>query len=255
MMPTRRQREITRRTRLKARHQRLVERDMVKALRALAFAVADNPRALKSIARAHERDIAAALRRRLAAIAFQFGNDQIIMINRPKAARQLLEGKDVQGAFDGVIAQWLRRHAAAAAKSIVDTFRKTLAGIIADAFNDGVNERETGRRIRTRAPEISRTAAERIARTETHTASERGSYDAAKASGLDMVKEWASAEDQRTRQSHAEADGQIKEMDQPFEVGSEALQFPGDPSAHIREIVNCRCVGLYHPRIDGEIIR
>jgi uncharacterized protein with gpF-like domain len=254
-MMTRRQREINRRTRLKARHQRLIARDMAKVLKTFAFAVADNPRALKSIARAYQKDIAAALRRRMAATAFQFGNDQIALINRPKAARQLLEGKDVQGLFDGAIARWLRQHAAEAAKSIVETFRNQLAGIIADAFNDGVNERETGRRIRARAPDLSRSSAERIARTETHTASERGSYDAAKASGLDMVKEWASAEDQRTRESHAQADGQIKEMDQPFEVGGEAMQFPGDPSAHIREIVNCRCVGLYHPQIDGEILR
>ncbi|MDZ7824512.1 MAG: phage minor head protein [Ahrensia sp.] len=228
---------------------------MAKVLQALAFAVAANPRAIKSISRAYERDIAAALRRRIAVIAFQFGNDQIILLNRVKAAHQLLEGKNAQGDFDGVIARWIRRHAVAAAKNIAESFRKTLANIIADAFNDGANERETGRRIRNRAPEISRKAAERIARTETHSAAERGSYDAAKASGLEMVKEWASAEDQRTRASHAEADGQIKEMDVPFTVGTESLLFPGDPSAHIKEIVNCRCVALYHPIIDGEIIR
>lgn len=254
-MTTRRQREINRRTRLKARHERLVSRDMVKALSDFAFTVSERPGDLKKISKAFEPVIAAALVRRLKVISFTFGNEQIAVINRPKAAEQLLEGKDVQGVFESEIAQWLRKHAAKAAKSIARTFQKTLAAIIADAHNDGVNERETGKRIRDRAPAITKVQAERIARTETHSASERGSYNAAKASGLDMVKEWASAEDKRVRQSHAMIDGTITEMNEYFSVGESKMLYPGDQAGEVKEIVNCRCIGLYHPRIDGEILR
>ena len=82
-----------------------------------------------------------------------------------------------------------------------------------------------------------------------------GADEAARSTGLEMIKEWASAEDSRTRPSHAEADGDEVPLDEPFVVGDARLMVPGDPSGPAKEIINCRCAILHHPVIGGEVIR
>lgn len=70
-----------------------------------------------------------------------------------------------------------------------------------------------------------------------------------------MIKEWASAEDSRTRPSHAAADGDEVPLDEPFSVGGELLMVPGDPRGSAKNVANCRCSILHHPVIGGEVIR
>lgn len=63
-----------------------------------------------------------------------------------------------------------------------------------------------------------------------------------------VVRTWAATKDARTRDSHAEMDGQRRGMDEPYESPSGALlMFPGDSSlgAPAEEIINCRCTELY----------
>jgi len=54
-------------------------------------------------------------------------------------------------------------------------------------------------------------------------------------------KEWIAASDSLTRDSHADADGQVVKNDKPFSVGGYSLMYPGDPSGGPEEICNCRC--------------
>ena len=56
-----------------------------------------------------------------------------------------------------------------------------------------------------------------------------------------MEREWVSALDARTRPEHAEADGQVVGVDEPFIVGGEKLMFPGDRNGSGWNIYNCRC--------------
>lgn len=79
---------------------------------------------------------------------------------------------------------------------------------------------------------------ERIARTETIGATNYGAFEAIKQSGLKCKKEWVATLDERTRDRHAEMDGETAELDQPFSNG---LMFPGDPDGPPEEIINCRC--------------
>ena len=67
----------------------------------------------------------------------------------------------------------------------------------------------------------------------------------AKEKGADVVKQWDSTLDARTRDSHAQVDGEIKELDEKFSNG---LRFPGDPSGGAAEVVNCRCALLQRAR-------
>ena len=45
------------------------------------------------------------------------------------------------------------------------------------------------------------------------------------------------------RDDHANADGQLRRLDDAFDVGGEQLMKPGDGSA--KQSVNCRCVPTY----------
>ena len=84
---------------------------------------------------------------------------------------------------------------------------------------------------------------ETIARTETMRASNAGAFNLYKAWGTTQ-KEWLATGDGRTRDSHAAANGQVVDIDQPFTVGGAAMQYPGDPNAPLSEVANCRCTVL-----------
>jgi HK97 family phage portal protein len=84
-----------------------------------------------------------------------------------------------------------------------------------------------------------------IARGEVVSASNWSSQQAARRSGLTLKKVWLATEDSRTRPAHAEADGQEVDLDEPFEVGGEKLQYPGDPSGSAENIIQCRCTQFY----------
>jgi SPP1 gp7 family putative phage head morphogenesis protein len=84
----------------------------------------------------------------------------------------------------------------------------------------------------------------RIARTEGHRVQVQSGMDAcykAAEMGCNVVKQWDSTMDKRTRESHAMLDGQIRELDEPFSNG---LMFPGDPDGEAAEVINCRCALL-----------
>lgn len=59
-----------------------------------------------------------------------------------------------------------------------------------------------------------------------------------------MRKQWQATEDERTRHTHDEADGQTVNFSDPFMVGGFALAFPGDPAGPPQEVINCRCTPI-----------
>ena len=101
--------------------------------------------------------------------------------------------------------------------------------------------------LQTRIPTMNRDSAIRTARTAVTNAQNAGrmdSYVAATKMGIEMEREWVSALDARTRPEHAEADGQVVGVDEPFIVGGEKLMFPGDRSGSGWNIYNCRCTQI-----------
>lgn len=84
----------------------------------------------------------------------------------------------------------------------------------------------------------------RITRTEGHRIQVQSAMDAAeqaKEHGAEVVKQWDSTLDRRTRPAHKKVDGEIRELDEKFSNG---LMFPGDPNGKASEVVNCRCALL-----------
>lgn len=97
----------------------------------------------------------------------------------------------------------------------------------------------------------------RICRTEMGRISQESKFDCmvrAKENGADIVKQWDSTMDSRTRESHSKLDGQVREIEEPFEIDGEKAMFPcGFGKAHLD--INCRCVVLERARwaIEAEL--
>lgn len=92
----------------------------------------------------------------------------------------------------------------------------------------------------------------RISRTEGHRIQTKAALDAqhkAKEKGADIVKQWDATLDGSTRKSHRKLDGQIRELDEDFEVDGKKAKAPGhfgDPA----EDCNCRCAILQRARCE-----
>jgi len=56
-------------------------------------------------------------------------------------------------------------------------------------------------------------------------------------------KTWATVGDERVRPEHRAADSQATDINKPFTVGGQQLQYPGDTSmgASAKNVINCRC--------------
>ena len=92
--------------------------------------------------------------------------------------------------------------------------------------------------------EMNKDAAIRSARTIVTGAENKGrmdSYHRAEQDGIILEKEWLATTDSRTRDWHAELDGQTRPIDKPFENAIGKIMFPGDPTADSANVYNCRC--------------
>lgn len=133
------------------------------------------------------------------------------------------------------------------AKLGVDTtvLKKRIANNIARGISTASDYRTIARNINLTA-NIGFNKAMRIARTEGHRIQCEAALDAqyaAKAAGADIVKQWDAALDANTRETHRMLDGQIKELDEPFEVdGMQAMNPAGFGIAAMD--INCRCALL-----------
>lgn len=70
--------------------------------------------------------------------------------------------------------------------------------------------------------------------------------------GIRVQKMWIATLDNKTRDAHADLDGQIVDVDKPFTVSVNGqtmeIMYPGDPSADPSLVYNCRCtLGYVYP--------
>lgn len=89
-----------------------------------------------------------------------------------------------------------------------------------------------------------------IARTEGHRVQNDARLDAmqaAKKKGADIVKQWDSTLDGKTRPNHRLLDGQVRELDEAFEVSGMKVNAPGHFGI-AAEDCNCRCCLLQRAR-------
>lgn len=130
---------------------------------------------------------------------------------------------------------------------------KKLQEKIAEEISRGISTgQSTGEMARNLASyaKIPQNRALTIARTESHRIQCHATSDAqhkAKEKGADVLKQWDAALDGDTRDTHRRLDGQIRELDEPFEVAGQSAMFPGD-FGDPAEDCNCRCAILQRAR-------
>ena len=134
----------------------------------------------------------------------------------------------------------------------VDTkkLKKTISAEITRGIASDMPHTDIARNI-ARYAKVSLGRAKTIVRTESHRIQQASKYDAqnaAKAKGANVVKQWNSTLDGDTRSSHRRLDGQIRELDEPFEIGGKKAMYPGD-FGDPAEDCNCRCQLLQRSRL------
>ena len=131
----------------------------------------------------------------------------------------------------------------------ITKLKKTINAEVSRGIATGMNYSDIARNINN----VSRTGlsnAKRIARTESHRIQQASTLDAqnaAKSKGADVVKQWDSTLDGKTRTTHRQLDGQIREIDEDFEIGGMKAKAPGY-FGRAAEDINCRCVSLTRAR-------
>ncbi len=142
--------------------------------------------------------------------------------------------EDMRGKINSQI-----RLAALGQKSAFDTMRD-ITNVLGVKARDGV----WGTRRRPEVVKGVAARAEAILRTEQTRVYNLGhrSQQVASAEQLPgLRKQWMATPGNRTRDTHLRAHGQTVPIDEPFRVGRDRLQYPGDPRGSAGETINCRC--------------
>ena len=140
------------------------------------------------------------------------------------------------------------------------TAKKTLIDLTERLMSDpefmSLGAIEKGRILRNQFNQYSQWQAERLVRTEATAAANFAQAQAAQTifPPEQMQKEWIASFDDRVRDTHAEADGQIVMANNTFLVGGQPMMFPGDPAGGAAETINCRCSVAYFPIEGAETI-
>lgn len=127
--------------------------------------------------------------------------------------------------------------------------KKSISGEITRGLASGMSTNEIARNI-TNATKAPLSRAKTIVRTESHRIQQASCYNAqlsAKSKGADVVKIWDAALDGDTRPTHRSLDGQVKELEEPFEMDGKSARYPGD-FGDPAEDCNCRCQSLQRAR-------
>ncbi len=131
----------------------------------------------------------------------------------------------------------------------VNKLKKTISSEISRGIAGGMSYHEIARNIGSTA-KAPMARAKTIVQTESHRIQQAARHNArvtAKSKGADIVKQWNSTLDGGTRDTHRKLDGQIRELDEPFEVGGMKAMYPGD-FGDPAEDCNCRCEALQRAR-------
>lgn len=152
---------------------------------------------------------------------------------------------EAQDAFALYEQEYLSAYGAQKVQQVTQTTKAQISAMIERGRANGDSIPDIAKAVRGRIPALSGVRANVIARTETHSAANFAATSQAKDTGLDLQKEWIAASDERTRDSHIDADGQVVGMDAAFDVNGESLAYPGDPAGSAGNIINCRCAVGY----------
>lgn len=124
------------------------------------------------------------------------------------------------------------------ARSVNDTTKSQLINYIKDRAN--LSTSELALLVKEKFQDIKESRVNLVVTTTVTAGMNAGLLKAFKDAGA-KYKIWLSMRDTRVRDTHLVADNQKVEIDKPFIVNGESLDFPGDPKASVKQVANCRC--------------
>ena len=126
--------------------------------------------------------------------------------------------------------------------------RTKVANAVSQGVIQGESIPEIAKRIARDTASENGSAMTRYARTAMTSAQNAGrmeTMERAKGMGIKCKKRWLATLDKRTRDAHADLDGQVVDVGEPFHSILGDIMFPGDPSADPANVWNCRCTLVY----------
>jgi len=166
------------------------------------------------------------------------------------------EKKDAAGRFEfsQELKEELERLVMNSAKYINEETVKKMLEIIEQAEAEDWTIEELSHEFWEKFKDLSISRAERIARTEAGKVENYGNLEGYKQMPFVERKGWLCSFVKDSRPEHMDADRRYSDnpipLDEPFVVGGEELQYPGDPAGSAGNICNCSC-GTY-PEIGEE---
>lgn len=144
---------------------------------------------------------------------------------------------------DPRVSQFIRESAQRFAVEVLDTMWRMLRESLGEGLDKGESIEELAERVKSVMGDRIRSTPETIARTESGRAANAGLLEGWRQSGIVKGKQWLAALDDRTRDTHIEAHGQKRALDEDFEVGDAKGPAPGQMGVP-EEDINCRCTML-----------
>lgn len=229
------------------RMRRPVAREIRRAMIAMAEAV-ENPGREFSVVAEHRAEMGRILGAEYSRLFEVFGGRVIEMGPKAHAVRET----KFADRFQEAARAWIANMVANKVTPIVNTTRKQAISIIRratqEAWDAGLGQRPLASAIMAEVTrqggDLARWRADVIARTETHTAAQAAGFEAGSSLGLTLRKQWVASFDERTRDTHAAANGQTVGHSEMFSVGGYEAMYPGDASLPAEEVINCRCVSV-----------
>lgn len=148
--------------------------------------------------------------------------------------------------------QLLGQAAKRTGKAVSEAVQPRLREIILGAYERGLSVQDAAALIEEKLTEFRPATARMLARTDLNGIGNGASVMAARMVGV-QYKQWLTAEDDRVREQHVEADGQTVPVDQPFQVCGEEADYPGDPALSDECAANCRCTVVYVDAVDEPV--
>lgn len=151
------------------------------------------------------------------------------------------------------IANWFLQDLLQTVSNISNTTRNEILEVLTKAQTEGLSFEDIENRL---VGVIRPQRARLIARTETAKGAFVGRQLAARDSKWESQKEWISAIDHRTRHGHRLVNGELIDLEGRFQVsykgGVDMMEGPGDPSAHVSNLANCRCAQAMKAKRDAD---
>lgn len=185
----------------------------------------------------------------------EFGS---MIFNEAKSDFGIIETKANTRKYEDFIKRYVETRTATAITQIEGTTKKKITSVVkrlvGETILDGNSNTELASQLQDEFAALSASRSQLIARTEVASASTKGSMEAVKALDVpNMLKEWVSVQDDRTRDggvgddaNHLDMDGVRIPIDDKFTVPPDAtMEAPGDSNGGADQVCNCRCTLVY----------